>query len=372
MRAAQLFLFPRPLARPSCPRTCYCFTLQKTSEEIRSAASAIVLKRLRSSLNGQGSAEGSSSNLNASAALARSGSSLAPPPPLRHGLSSAGGARSRSPIITNIDVEDAPDLVGPLSRADGASAPTSGGGASRGPQQGSSGGGSFTAAIHSLQSASALPGAPGGSQLGAALDESDDGAWLEAISAFRQEAHQRRHRFRDGLRISVAFDSSAAAVRAVRGGHVAGGDSGTSGTTGSLVRSGVLGGSGGGSGAGRIGALWFKCLSRCGLRRVASNAADLGDVMEEIRRTVALRHPKIVSTLGAVVEPGTDPVLVLEVMDRGSLQELLYNQSVDLRDFTVPILRDVAEVRHLLPFCICVRLFFSRVMVFPGKVARSK
>ena len=94
--------------------------------------------------------------------------------------------------------------------------------------------------------------------------------------------------------------------------------------------------------ASRLAWLWSLCLRWCGLgggftRRRRS------ELVSEIRRSVFLRHPKLVTTLGAILEPGKPPVLVLELMERGTLSDLLANASVEMADMALPIIRDVVE-----------------------------
>ena len=52
----------------------------------------------------------------------------------------------------------------------------------------------------------------------------------------------------------------------------------------------------------------------------------------------------MISQSGAVVEKRRDPLLVMEFMDRGSLSDLLHNETVDIDgEQILPILRDVAS-----------------------------
>ena len=76
-------------------------------------------------------------------------------------------------------------------------------------------------------------------------------------------------------------------------------------------------------------------------RRAAKLRADF---VAEMRLVVHLRHPNITTVLGAVLERGTDPILVMECMGRGSLYDLLHNDTVVLdSDIILPIVSDVVQ-----------------------------
>ncbi|KAJ1492898.1 hypothetical protein T484DRAFT_1770179 [Baffinella frigidus] len=48
--------------------------------------------------------------------------------------------------------------------------------------------------------------------------------------------------------------------------------------------------------------------------------------------------------MGAVMKRGTEPMLVMECMDHGSLYDLLHNETVELdAEVSMPILRDIAQ-----------------------------
>lgn len=53
--------------------------------------------------------------------------------------------------------------------------------------------------------------------------------------------------------------------------------------------------------------------------------------------------------MGAVIEKGVEPMLIMEYMDMGSLHDILHNESFPLDgDLLLPILRDIAQgVRFL-------------------------
>ena len=66
--------------------------------------------------------------------------------------------------------------------------------------------------------------------------------------------------------------------------------------------------------------------------------------VEEMRILSQLRHPCIVTVMGAVLHPGEGPLLVMEYMDRGSLRELLSNQTFPLDpEQTLPLIRDILQ-----------------------------
>lgn len=66
--------------------------------------------------------------------------------------------------------------------------------------------------------------------------------------------------------------------------------------------------------------------------------------MDEVRILSKVRHPNITTIMGAVVGPDSDPMLIMEYMELGSLYDLLHNQAIILdEDAMYPILRDVAK-----------------------------
>jgi serine/threonine protein kinase len=80
------------------------------------------------------------------------------------------------------------------------------------------------------------------------------------------------------------------------------------------------------------------------LRSRRRAAALRADFVREMRLVVHLRHPNITTVLGAVLERGTDPILVMEYMGRGSLYDLLHNETVVLdSDIVLPIISDVVS-----------------------------
>uniref|UniRef100_A0A7S1Y4G3 Guanylate cyclase n=1 Tax=Grammatophora oceanica TaxID=210454 RepID=A0A7S1Y4G3_9STRA len=73
------------------------------------------------------------------------------------------------------------------------------------------------------------------------------------------------------------------------------------------------------------------------------------DFILEMRHLSKLRHPCITTVMGAVIERGAEPMLIMEYMDHGSLYDLLHNESMLMDGELVwPILRDIAQgVRFL-------------------------
>jgi serine/threonine protein kinase len=80
-------------------------------------------------------------------------------------------------------------------------------------------------------------------------------------------------------------------------------------------------------------------LRRLHQRRRA--AALRRDFINEMRLLVHLRHPNILTVLGAVLQD-SEPILVSELMARGSLHDLLHNETLPLDgDVVCRLLRDV-------------------------------
>jgi len=81
----------------------------------------------------------------------------------------------------------------------------------------------------------------------------------------------------------------------------------------------------------------------------ASHSKRLANFIEEMRLLSKLRHPSIVTVMGAVVEKMEEPFLVMEYMELGSLSEVVQNKSIDLDgDLVLPILQEIAQgVRFL-------------------------
>ena len=71
--------------------------------------------------------------------------------------------------------------------------------------------------------------------------------------------------------------------------------------------------------------------------------------IKEMRILSKLRHPNITTVMGAVIEDGIEPALVMECMERGSLHDLLHNDTIIMEgELLLPILCDIASgVRFL-------------------------
>eukprot|EP00730_Choanoeca_flexa_P007971 TRINITY_DN12418_c0_g2_i16.p1 TRINITY_DN12418_c0_g2~~TRINITY_DN12418_c0_g2_i16.p1 ORF type:complete len:1139 (+),score=197.38 TRINITY_DN12418_c0_g2_i16:1869-5285(+) len=68
------------------------------------------------------------------------------------------------------------------------------------------------------------------------------------------------------------------------------------------------------------------------------------DMMQELAVLTKMRHPNITTVLGCCVEKGVTPLLVLELLELGSLYDVIHkNNSVNLDlELGIPILKDVA------------------------------
>jgi guanylate cyclase len=68
------------------------------------------------------------------------------------------------------------------------------------------------------------------------------------------------------------------------------------------------------------------------------------DFIEEMRYLSKLRHPCITTVMGAVISSKSEPMLVMEYMQLGSLYDLLHNKSMVLEDeLVLQILRDIVQ-----------------------------
>ena len=67
------------------------------------------------------------------------------------------------------------------------------------------------------------------------------------------------------------------------------------------------------------------------------------DFIQEMRVLSRLRHPCITTVMGAVLEKTREPMLLMEYMEKGSLYDILHNQTTDLKDLQVPILQDIVQ-----------------------------
>lgn len=69
------------------------------------------------------------------------------------------------------------------------------------------------------------------------------------------------------------------------------------------------------------------------------------DFVLEMRHLAKLRHPCITTVMGAVVSKDSEPMLVMEHMNRGSLYDVLRDDKIelDLDEHIMPILQDIAQ-----------------------------
>jgi serine/threonine protein kinase len=68
------------------------------------------------------------------------------------------------------------------------------------------------------------------------------------------------------------------------------------------------------------------------------------EFIREIRLLSKLRHPCITTVMGAVINSGEEPLLVMELMDHGSLFDLLQNETVYIDgEIVSQILQDIAQ-----------------------------
>ena len=89
------------------------------------------------------------------------------------------------------------------------------------------------------------------------------------------------------------------------------------------------------------------CLGE--LARWRRDAALRADFVKEMRLLVHLRHPNVVTVLGAVMSRSSVPLMLMELMERGSFYDLMHNETLEMDIFiVVPILRDVAAGVHFL------------------------
>ena len=67
------------------------------------------------------------------------------------------------------------------------------------------------------------------------------------------------------------------------------------------------------------------------------------EFVEEMRLLSKLRHPCITTVMGAVINKTSDPMLVMEFMDHGSLYDVLHNDTMVIEgELVLPILRDIS------------------------------
>eukprot|EP00977_Amphora_coffeiformis_P024041 scaffold14974_cov195-Amphora_coffeaeformis.AAC.48 len=101
------------------------------------------------------------------------------------------------------------------------------------------------------------------------------------------------------------------------------------------------------------------------------------EFMEEMRYLSKLRHPCVTTVMGAMIEKGEDPMLIMEYMDHGSLYDILHNETMPIDgEVLLPILRDISQgVRFLHsadPQCLHGDLKAANILVdnrFRAKVA---
>jgi serine/threonine protein kinase len=76
----------------------------------------------------------------------------------------------------------------------------------------------------------------------------------------------------------------------------------------------------------------------------ATHSRLVKDFMTEMRHLSKLRHPCITTVMGAVIELGSERSLIFEYMDRGSLNDILHNDTLSLDgDVLLPILQDICQ-----------------------------
>ena len=74
-----------------------------------------------------------------------------------------------------------------------------------------------------------------------------------------------------------------------------------------------------------------------------------GSFVEEMRVLSRLRHPSIITFMGALVAQNEDPLLVMEMMPRGSIYDLIHNSTMIFEgDIILSILRDVSQGMRFL------------------------
>lgn len=73
------------------------------------------------------------------------------------------------------------------------------------------------------------------------------------------------------------------------------------------------------------------------------------EFVEEMRYLSKLRHPCVTTVMGAVVDKGVEPMLVMEYMEHGSLYDLLHNETLVIEgELLLPILRDITQGMRFL------------------------
>ena len=90
-------------------------------------------------------------------------------------------------------------------------------------------------------------------------------------------------------------------------------------------------------------------LSLCVFKK-DKHAELKANFVQEMRILSKLRHPCITTVMGAIIgDRNTEPMLIMECMDHGSLYDLLHNETMVIEgEMILPILRDIAQgVRFL-------------------------
>mmetsp|Transcript_24363 Transcript_24363/g.54895 ORF Transcript_24363/g.54895 Transcript_24363/m.54895 type:complete len:1195 (-) Transcript_24363:108-3692(-) len=90
-------------------------------------------------------------------------------------------------------------------------------------------------------------------------------------------------------------------------------------------------------------------LSFCAFKK-DKHAELKANFVQEMRILSKLRHPCITTVMGAIIgDRNTEPMLIMECMDHGSLYDLLHNETMVIDgEMILPILRDIAQgVRFL-------------------------
>lgn len=73
------------------------------------------------------------------------------------------------------------------------------------------------------------------------------------------------------------------------------------------------------------------------------------EFIQEMKLMSKLRHPNIITVMGAVLDNIHEPMLVMEYMSHGSLRDLLNNQTMELAGETLlPVLIDIAQGMNFL------------------------
>jgi len=119
----------------------------------------------------------------------------------------------------------------------------------------------------------------------------------------------------------------------------------------------------------------FKRESSIGkYKRRILDAAN-ADFLKEINNLSMLRHPHIVTVMGAVIQRGENPLLVMEYMVHGSLYDFIHNSTIVLDgDIILPIICDIVQgilfLHSAKPPCIHGDLKSKNILV--NKDLRAK